>query len=92
MKTGKVLNPEKVASMERYYLPYLKVKGEDAMIPVVVGVPLKTVCSITQNKQDCNDLMKIFENQHYILTYCHYVSFHSFSLIYIETRDLSIDY
>lgn len=75
MKTSEVLSPERVASMERYCLPYLKVKGEDAMIPVVVGVPLKTVCSITHNKQDCNDFMKIFENQHYILSYCHYVSF-----------------
>lgn len=59
--------------MERYFLPYLKVKGADAAIPVVVGVPVKTTLSIASNKDECEELMRQFENKNYMVTCCHYV-------------------
>lgn len=75
MKTGDILSPESVGSMERYYLPYLKVKSADAnrSCPVVVGVPLKTTLSFTRNANEMKEYLDVFEKEHYILSCCSYV-------------------
>lgn len=84
-----VLPPESVASMERRFLPYLKVKGKDAEIPVVVGIPVKTTLSIATTKDDCDYMLKQFENKNYLLSFCSYVGFVIFHYC-IETRFVSI--
>ena len=75
MSTGTVLEPTSVAGMERFYLPYLKVKGEkkEELIPVVMGVSLLTTLSVTKNYEEVEAFLDLFKDEHYILSYCPYV-------------------
>ena len=75
MSTGTVLEPTSVAGMERYYLPYLKVKGgkKEELIPVVMGVSLLTTLSVTKNYKEVEAFLELFKDEHYILSYCPYV-------------------
>ena len=75
MKTGVVLEPTAVAGMERFYLPYLKVKGEDKeqSIPVVMGVSLLTTLGVTHNREEVDAILELFKNENYVLSYCPYV-------------------
>ncbi|KAK8822873.1 hypothetical protein WA556_001764 [Blastocystis sp. ATCC 50177/Nand II] len=74
MSTGTVLEPTSVAGMERYYLPYLKVKGgkKEELIPVVMGVSLLTTLSVTKNYKEVEAFLELFKDEHYILSYCPY--------------------
>ena len=75
MNTGTVLEPNAVAGMERFYLPYLKVKGEkkEELIPVVMGVSLLTTLNVTKNYKEVEAFLELFKDEHYILSYCPYV-------------------
>ena len=75
MNTGSILDPKTVAGMERFYLPYLKVKGEkkEELIPVVMGVSLLTTLSVTKNYKEVEAFLELFKDEHYILSYCPYV-------------------
>ena len=67
------MSPDRVASKERYFLPYLKVKSQEASIPVVVGVSVKTALSIAKSKEECEEMLQLFAKQNYVLSYCNYV-------------------
>ena len=62
--------------MERFYLPYLRVKSDDGTNKrsVVVGVPLKTTLSITKSASEMREYLSIFEKEHYIVSCCSYVT------------------
>ena len=70
-----VLEPTAVAGMERFYLPYLKVKGGDKeqSIPVVMGASLLTTLGMTHNRDEVDAILGLFKNENYILSYCPYV-------------------
>ena len=72
LKTGEILSPEEVSKKERFYLPYLKVK-EASALPVVVGVPIQTTLSIASSRNECDELLNIFDDKKYVLSCCNYV-------------------
>lgn len=73
LKTGEIISPQQVASLERYFIPYLKPKGSEKRIPIVVGVPIQTTLSIAPKKEDCDSYFQLFADRPYILSICEHV-------------------
>lgn len=73
LKTAEIMSPQQVASMERYFIPYLKAKGSEKRIPVVVGVPIQTTLSIASSKEDCDSFLQLFGDRDYVLSVCKHV-------------------
>lgn len=71
LDSEEILPPEKVASMERFYLPYLKVKGQD--MPIVVGTSLRTTLSRGKSMKEMREFIGLFEGCNYVVSLCDYV-------------------
>ena len=72
LQTGTVLGPETVAAMERFYPPYLKVRGDD--IPVIMGIPLRTTLSCAKSLKEVRSYLDLFADRNYVISFCDYVS------------------
>ena len=75
LQTGTVLDPETVAAMERFYLPYLKVRGDDT--PVIMGIPLRTTLSCAKSLGEVWSYLDLFADRNYVISFCDYVSLQS---------------
>lgn len=71
LESEEILPPETVASMERFYLPYLKVRGED--VPIVVGTSLRTTLSRGKSIEEMRQYMDLFGTCNYVVSLCDYV-------------------
>lgn len=71
LDSEEILPPETVASMERFYLPYLKVKGQG--IPIVVGTSLRTTLSRGKSMKEMREYLELFEGCNYVVSLCDYV-------------------
>ena len=74
-----MLPPPEVAKMERFYLPYLKVKSPtfsgDLELPIVMGVPLETTLSASKTQVEMESYLDLFKNEKYVLSCCSYVRY-----------------
>ena len=81
LESGVMYSPKEVAQMEKFYLPYLKVrpmdksKGKSKQISIFMGLPLHKTLSSATSATESKEYLELFRNHKYVLGICHYVFF-----------------
>ena len=65
---GVIYPPDVVAKQERYYLPYLNVA--DCATGIRLGVSLHSVLSSYRSLEEVGELIELFRDCNYMLSYC----------------------
>lgn len=65
---GIIYQPEAVAKLERYYLPYLHVA--DCGTDIRLGMSLHSVLSAYRSLEEADDVIQLFGDCNYMLSYC----------------------
>ena len=68
LRTEEVLSPQVIAERERYYLPYLDVKGN--ALPIVMGVSFVASLSGCESTEEIKKRLHFFEDEQYVMSDC----------------------
>lgn len=68
LRTEEVLSPQVIAERERYYLPYLDVKGNP--LPIVMGVSFVASLSGCESTEEIKKRLHFFEDEQYVMSDC----------------------
>lgn len=68
LRMEEVLSPQVIAERERYYLPYLDVKGN--VLPIVMGVSFVASLSGCESTEEIKKRLHFFEDEQYVMSDC----------------------